>query len=101
MSIFKTYRVPSSKFKLKCVRGTAILPRLLVLDNRVYLTMIEPEGVTETEYRYFKIIFDGDKLPDDVAAQVIDSYVGPNGYFGLLYEYTPKSVQRKRRKQQN
>ena len=98
MSVFKTYQVPSYKFKLKCVKGTQILPRLLIRDNRVFLTMLQPEGVTEKEDRYFNIIFDGDKLPEGVAAQIVDSYVGPNGYFGLLYEYTPKSVQRKRRK---
>ncbi|MBX9879740.1 MAG: hypothetical protein K2Y22_14880 [Candidatus Obscuribacterales bacterium] len=99
MSVFKTYYVSSYKFKFKCVKGTQILSRLLVRDNRVYLTMLEPEGVTEKEYRYFNIIGDGDKLPEGVDAKVIDSYVGPNGYFNLLYEYTPKSVQRKRRKQ--
>jgi hypothetical protein len=100
MTVFKTYLVPSYKFKLKCVKGTTILQRLLVRSNRIYLTMLEPEGVTEKEDRYFKIIFDGDQLPDGVAAQVIDSYVGANGEFGLLYEYVPKSVQRKRSKQQ-
>lgn len=98
MSVFKTLQVTSYKFKFKAVKGTIILPRLLIRDNRIFLTMLQPEGVTEKEERYFNIIFDGDKLPDGVDARVIDSYVGANGYFGLLYEYTPKSVQRKRRK---
>lgn len=100
MTVFKTYLVPAYKFKLKCLKGTTILPRLLVRSNRLYLTMLQPEGVTEKEDRYFNIIFDGDKLPEGVAAQAIDSYVGGNGEFGLLYEYVPKSVQRKRKKQQ-
>jgi hypothetical protein len=83
---FEVAQVTAYKFKLKCKKGTQVLPKLLIRSDRPYMTMLSPKDNREMIERTFKIVFEGDDVP--AGAPLIDSYVGPNGYFAQMYENT-------------
>ena len=74
----------SSNLKVTCKKGSIFLQSLLDRDNRIYLPYLEPTEETETEDRHFRHVTANSKIPPGV--EIIDVFVGANGYFGMIYE---------------
>lgn len=74
----------SSNLKVTCKKGSIFLQSLLDRENRIYLPYLEPTEESETEDRHFRHASANAKIPPGV--EIIDVFVGANGYFGMIYE---------------